>query len=76
MGDYAKILPNNTMLEVAKNLIQCGIENGIISPNYEMHGHRDQSCTTCPGEMLYHHIKTWPHYVAGPLDTYACNSPM
>ncbi|KAL3831961.1 hypothetical protein ACJMK2_023649 [Sinanodonta woodiana] len=62
IGDYSSHLPPATGLSAVKNLIKCGIENGKITGDYCMYGHRDVRDTTCPGEALYREIRTWPHY--------------
>ncbi|KAL3831962.1 hypothetical protein ACJMK2_023782 [Sinanodonta woodiana] len=62
IGNYFRHLPPATGLSAVKNLIKCGIENGKITGDYCMYGHRDVGNTTCPGEALYREIRTWPHY--------------
>ncbi|KAK3594941.1 hypothetical protein CHS0354_009327 [Potamilus streckersoni] len=62
IGNYSIHLPPATGLSAAMNLIKCGIENGKITPDYCMYGHRDVRDTSCPGEALYREIRTWTHY--------------
>lgn len=33
-----------------------------ISDIYGLYGHRDGSCTTCPGDALYAELQTWPRW--------------
>ena len=75
MGDFMKKLPEEKMLSAIKHLLECGIEKGVIAKDYQLHGHRDQSCTDCPGDTFYTHLKKWPHFVSGPLSTYICRHP-
>jgi N-acetylmuramoyl-L-alanine amidase len=35
---------------------------GYISASYTVHGHNDGTTTTCPGEAVYNHIRSWPHF--------------
>jgi len=74
MGNFMKVEPKNNMIESLKNLVQCGIDKGFVANDYQLHGHRDQSCTACPGDKLYDIIKLWPHFVKGPLSTYVCST--
>ncbi|XP_077538068.1 uncharacterized protein LOC144150119 [Haemaphysalis longicornis] len=74
IGDYRNTTPSAKMLAAAQKLIDCGMEQGYISPDYQLHGHRDAICTESPGTALYEIIKSWPHY-AGRLDTYICGAP-
>ncbi|KAH9375600.1 hypothetical protein HPB48_013816 [Haemaphysalis longicornis] len=73
IGDYRNTTPSDKMLAAAQKLIDCGMEQGYISPDYQLHGHRDAICTESPGTALYEIIKSWPHY-AGRLDTYICGN--
>lgn len=75
MGDYTGHLPSKPMMELALDLVQCGIDNNVIAADYQLHGHRDQVCTDCPGDRFYNEIQSWPRYTRGPLNTYACPYP-
>jgi N-acetylmuramoyl-L-alanine amidase len=75
MGNFMNVEPNNDMIETLKNLIECGVDNKYVAPDYQMHGHRDIACTACPGDKLYAIIKLWPHFVKGPLSSYICTNP-
>ncbi|XP_072043719.1 peptidoglycan-recognition protein SC2-like [Amphiura filiformis] len=62
MGDFTKILPKQNALDLAQNMIACGLHLGKIESDYTLRGHRDMGSTACPGDDLYAEIKTWPHY--------------
>jgi N-acetylmuramoyl-L-alanine amidase len=66
IGNYQSRLPNSAALNAVKRLIACGVSMGKISSTYSLHGHRDGVCTSCPGESLYNHIRSWPRF-AGRL---------
>jgi len=72
MGNFMTKEPNKKMIETTANLIECGLKKGFIAADYQLHGHRDQVCTACPGDKLYAIIKLWPHFVKGPRSTYIC----
>ncbi|KAL8613357.1 hypothetical protein ACOMHN_052596 [Nucella lapillus] len=65
IGNFMDHLPNAKALQVAKDLIQCGLANHKIQTNYTLKGHRDVGSTLCPGDQLYERIHGWPHYVSG-----------
>jgi len=62
MGSFTNINPNAAALNVTQQLISCLISRGKLSSNYTLHGHRDGTCTSCPGNALYATIRTWPRY--------------
>jgi N-acetylmuramoyl-L-alanine amidase len=62
IGSYTSRNPNAAALAVTQQLISCGISLGKLSSNYSLHGHRDGTCTSCPGDTLYATIRTWPRY--------------
>lgn len=72
IGNFEKVDPPQVMLDLAQKWIECGIEMGIIDKDYELHGHRDQNCTTCPGQHLYDIIKKWKQFKAGKLPSFVC----
>ncbi|ESO98406.1 hypothetical protein LOTGIDRAFT_97771, partial [Lottia gigantea] len=53
IGNFDEKLPTAAALNAAKALIEYGLANGKISPDYDVIGHRDASATTCPGDALY-----------------------
>jgi N-acetylmuramoyl-L-alanine amidase len=73
IGNFEKVDPPKLMLDLAQKWIECGIEKGIIAKDYQLHGHRDQNCTSCPGQHLYDIIKHWKNFKAEKLATYVCS---
>ncbi|GFR09295.1 peptidoglycan recognition protein 1 [Trichonephila clavata] len=67
MGDFSHKLPSELMLNATKSLIECAKNENHVISNYKLHGHRDAGCTECPGSAFYNLIKTWPHFVGGPI---------
>ncbi|KAJ6216305.1 hypothetical protein RDWZM_007462 [Blomia tropicalis] len=74
LGDYMDFLPSIKMLRVTQLLIACAVEKKVVPKRYLLHGHRDQTCTLCPGDAFYNYLRRWPHYLPGPLSTYVCKS--
>ncbi|GBL77372.1 Peptidoglycan-recognition protein 1 [Araneus ventricosus] len=72
VGNYQQVTPSAKMLKAARSLIVCGIQAGHISDNRELHGAKDATCTSSPGDKLYEIIKHWPMFKGGPLDGYKC----
>jgi len=62
IGSYTSRNPNAAALTATQQLISCGISMNKLSASYSLHGHRDGTCTSCPGDTLYATIKTWPRY--------------
>jgi N-acetylmuramoyl-L-alanine amidase len=73
IGNFEHVAPPQLMLDLAQKWIECGVEKGIIAKDYELHGHRDQNCTACPGQQLYNIIMHWKQFKGGKLPTYACS---
>nr|CAD7441871.1 unnamed protein product [Timema bartmani] len=63
IGTFISVLPPDSQLMAAKQLIQRGVELGKVSPNYKLLGHRQVSATESPGTALYDEIKTWPNWI-------------
>jgi hypothetical protein len=61
------------MLDLALKWIERGIEKGIIAKDYQLNGHRDQNCTSCPGQYLNDIIIHWNNFKAGKSATYVCS---
>jgi N-acetylmuramoyl-L-alanine amidase len=70
IGDFMERPPNAQALETTQKIIECGVEQGYIVPDYELFGHRDGRCTLCPGDFLYAIIRGWPHYSTRPIPIY------
>lgn len=62
MGNYMTRIPNKKAIEALKEIISVGISKGKITKDYKLYGHKDVGKTECPGEKLYHLIKTWPEF--------------
>jgi N-acetylmuramoyl-L-alanine amidase len=62
MGNFMTRLPDPVAMSAVQNMITCGIQQGRITPEYKLYGHRDVGATACPGDKLYELINTWAHY--------------
>lgn len=62
IGNFMDHLPNESILNAVKQLIQCGVANHKVVADYKLRGHRDVGQTACPGTKLYELVRTWPHY--------------
>jgi N-acetylmuramoyl-L-alanine amidase len=62
MGNFMHRNPNAAALKATQQLITCGISLGKLRATYSLHGHRDGTCTDCPGNTLYNTIQSWPRY--------------
>lgn len=51
------------MLDSTKKLIDTAVDQGYLSENYKLIGHRQTKQTLCPGVALHNEIKKWPHFV-------------
>jgi len=70
LGTFMNMQPNDVALETTQNIINCGVEKGYVVEDYELFGHRDGRCTSCPGDFLYTIINGWPHYSTRPIPIY------
>ncbi|XP_030074941.1 peptidoglycan recognition protein 1 [Microcaecilia unicolor] len=64
IGDFMKYAPTNAALYAAKSLISCAVSRGFVSSAHTLKGHRNVNPTSCPGDLLYNAIKTWPSFRA------------
>ncbi|XP_041367447.1 peptidoglycan recognition protein 1-like [Gigantopelta aegis] len=62
VGNFMNRVPNAAALAAVKSIIACGVQHGHLSTGYILKGHRDVGTTDCPGNSLYHLIRSWPHY--------------
>ncbi|XP_012508961.1 PREDICTED: peptidoglycan recognition protein 1 [Propithecus coquereli] len=62
MGNYMERVPPPRALRAAKNLLACGVAQGVLRPDYQVKGHRDVQKTLSPGDQLYRIIQQWPQY--------------
>ncbi|XP_065173209.1 peptidoglycan-recognition protein LB-like isoform X2 [Atheta coriaria] len=66
IGDWTQDIPPPEMTGPAHDLIEFGVNEGYISAEYEMYGHRQVRDTECPGDAFFDEITTWPHWGAKP----------
>ncbi|NXW37237.1 PGRP2 amidase, partial [Phaetusa simplex] len=60
VGDFSATLPDpDTIALVRDELLPCAIRTGRLHHNYTLRGHRQLGHTDCPGNSLFHEIKTW-----------------
>lgn len=66
IGTFNTVVPPKSQLYAAQRIIEVGVENGKIAPNYKLLAHRQVSRTLSPGDALYSVIQTWPHWSPTP----------
>lgn len=59
-------MPTEVALQLAKDLIQCGVELGEIDTNYILFGGRQLISTESPGLELYGDLQDWEHWTSSP----------
>nr|DBA20385.1 TPA: hypothetical protein GDO54_017173 [Pyxicephalus adspersus] len=64
IGSFTNRAPNSAALNVARQLIACGVPRNSIRRNYSLKGHRNVNPTSCPGNSLYRVIQGWPNFRA------------
>ncbi|KAJ4918321.1 hypothetical protein JOQ06_026366 [Pogonophryne albipinna] len=57
IGNFKSEAPNCEALASVKQLLQFGVSEGFIKPQFGLCGHRDVGTTECPGEKLYGVLK-------------------
>lgn len=62
IGTFNKILPPLRQLSATKMLIEQGIKENKLHPNYKLFGHRQLIPSESPGKALFEIIKKWPHW--------------
>lgn len=62
VGTFIDVQPAARQLHAARQLIEEGLLNGKLSPDYTLYGHRQLIASESPGEQLYRIIQTWPHW--------------
>ncbi|XP_047449302.1 peptidoglycan-recognition protein SC2-like [Mugil cephalus] len=53
MGNFNNDTPSTQALTSVKQLLQSGVSQGFLQPQFVLCGHRDVGTTECPGENLY-----------------------
>ncbi|KFM76784.1 Peptidoglycan-recognition protein SB1, partial [Stegodyphus mimosarum] len=75
VGNYDKICPTDEMVSLVPKIVYCGTEKGYVKKNFQVIGHRDAYCTSCPGDSLYDLIKQWPPFPSEvPIPSYTCDA--
>ncbi|XP_039497377.1 peptidoglycan-recognition protein LE [Drosophila santomea] len=62
IGCFMKELPTTDALNMCRNLLARGVEDGHISTDYRLICHCQCNSTESPGRRLYEEIQTWPHF--------------
>ncbi|XP_068158930.1 peptidoglycan-recognition protein LE [Drosophila tropicalis] len=62
IGCFMRELPTTDALNMCRNLLARGVEEGHISPDYRLVCHCQCNSTESPGRRLYEEIQTWPHF--------------
>ncbi|KAH8276708.1 hypothetical protein KR026_008075 [Drosophila bipectinata] len=55
-------LPTPDALNMLRNLLAHGVEEGHIAPDYRLVCHCQCNSTESPGRRLFEEIQTWPHF--------------
>jgi hypothetical protein len=63
IGNWTEETPPQNQLDAAQELIQYGVDQGMINPDYMVLGHREISEVECPGDGLFAEISTWENFV-------------
>ncbi|XP_034099120.1 peptidoglycan-recognition protein LE [Drosophila nasuta] len=62
VGCFMRELPTQDALNMCRNLLARGVEDGYIDPDYRLICHCQCNSTESPGRMLFEEIQTWPHF--------------
>ncbi|EHB14404.1 N-acetylmuramoyl-L-alanine amidase, partial [Heterocephalus glaber] len=63
VGDYTKTLPSKAALHIVRDMLpSCAVRAGHLRRDYQVLGHRQLVKTDCPGEALFHQLRTWPRF--------------
>nr|AFD54029.1 PGRP-SA [Locusta migratoria] len=66
VGDFTDTLPPRAQLDALKKLLECGVQLGELSDDYQLLGARQVVATQSPGLALYQELQTWPAWVEQP----------
>ena len=66
IGTFTSELPTPKQLQAGQQLIDLGVKQGKISPEYKLLAHRQVSSTESPGLLFFNVLKTWPHWAEKP----------
>lgn len=62
IGTFNESPAPDRQLNVAQQLLQHGVDEGKLIPNYKLYGHCQLAPFPSPGEKLYEKIQTWPNW--------------
>ncbi|XP_064537175.1 peptidoglycan-recognition protein LE [Drosophila montana] len=62
IGCFMRELPTQDALNMCRNLLARGLEDGHIAPEYRLICHCQCNSTESPGRRLFEEIQTWPHF--------------
>lgn len=62
----AEEMPTPTAIQLAKDLLQCGVELGELDRDFILLGGRQVIATESPGLELYSDLQEWDHWSATP----------
>lgn len=62
IGCFMRQLPSMDALNMLRNLLAFGVEQGHIAPDYRLVCHCQCNSTESPGRRLFEEIQTWPHF--------------
>ncbi|EDW57457.1 peptidoglycan-recognition protein LE [Drosophila virilis] len=62
IGCFMRELPTQDALNMCRNLLARGVEDGHIAPEYRLICHCQCNSTESPGRRLFEEIQTWPHF--------------
>lgn len=62
IGTFTENKAPEKQLMAARQLIEDGIKQSKIHPDYALYGHRQLKDTLSPGDALYEQIISWPHW--------------
>jgi len=69
IGSFTDHIPVPEAVNKYMALLECSTGSGYVASNYQMKGHRQApgGTTSCPGDMLYNLIQSWPGWTNGNL---------
>ncbi|EDW37595.1 GL18052 [Drosophila persimilis] len=62
IGCFMRELPTTDALNMCRNLLARGVEDGHIASDYRLICHCQCNSTESPGRRLYEEIQAWPHF--------------
>lgn len=76
VGNYTAALPTEAALRTVRDTLpSCAVRAGLLRPDYALLGHRQLVRTDCPGDALFHLLRTWPHFTAVSLRSLHYHGP-